>query len=603
MRARLSGAAGAAGFSWGAGGARAEYAFRINVMARWLTAVSCAIVGLALVGLGLLVPAHLRAVDAHVLKVAGRQTSSLLQLGVALVRERQLGAAQMLAQAAQELAFPDRDLLQSAVDELKARELKLVAWGLPDMRVDTVFWADTRLSNSVPQPVTEVVLRLENRGKLLSYLKASSSYEMQDLLVTRALTNTTVLPPSGSSSGQAFDAAVSVAGLLMDSGQLHPALREALAAAAREAVRSGNSEPCEQALLDLLLLGRRFNYGQLVQFVSRIETLQGLRTLTHAVTQAEERLPRIFAAVVLSERPAAVGQYLMDFSQSGPGDVDASLRYQAGGVRELVESRRKLHAPAWRAQLARTRPFDSIITEASEYALHLPWVALGGKWLCFLSGGFLLALGFHHVQRPAGALELPLQVRGFHLAREGLFALGFLVFVLLVSEPFLAQDTQKAELPFRIRLPMVTEGAAALAVKTSTNSSLMNQLSLLTLLLFFVLQALIYTACLLKLAEIRRQNIASRIKLKLLDNEDHLFDAGLYLGFVGTIISLILVSLGVIKPSLMAAYSSTSFGIIFVSIFKIFHLRPLRRKLLLEAEAGYETQLEPEAANPFTSAT
>ena len=116
----------------------------------------------------------------------------------------------------------------------------------------------------------------------------------------------------------------------------------------------------------------------------------------------------------------------------------------------------------------------------------------------------------------------------------------------------------------------------------------MNQpsnVSLLTLLLFFVLQALIYTACLVKLAEIRRQNLSARMKMKLLDNEDHLFDAGLYLGFVGTIISLILVSLGIIEPSLMAAYSSTSFGILFVSFFKIFHLRPLRRRLLLEAEA------------------
>jgi hypothetical protein len=46
--------------------------------------------------------------------------------------------------------------------------------------------------------------------------------------------------------------------------------------------------------------------------------------------------------------------------------------------------------------------------------------------------------------------------------------------------------------------------------------------------------------------------------------------------------------MGVIKPSLMAAYSSTSFGIIFVSIFKIFHLRPVRRHLLLEAEANPE---------------
>jgi hypothetical protein len=112
----------------------------------------------------------------------------------------------------------------------------------------------------------------------------------------------------------------------------------------------------------------------------------------------------------------------------------------------------------------------------------------------------------------------------------------------------------------------------------------MNQLNVLTLLVFFVLQGLIYTACLVKLAEIRRQNINPRLKLKLLENEDHLFDAGLYLGFVGTIVSLILVSMGIIEFSLMAAYSSTSFGIVFVSIFKIFHLRSARRMLILEIE-------------------
>ena len=121
----------------------------------------------------------------------------------------------------------------------------------------------------------------------------------------------------------------------------------------------------------------------------------------------------------------------------------------------------------------------------------------------------------------------------------------------------------------------------------------MNHVSLLTLLLFFVLQGLIYVACLVKLAEIRRQRVPTRTKLKLLENEDHLFDAGLYLGFVGTIVSLILVSLGLIQFSLMAAYSSTSFGIVFVCVFKIFNLRPTRRKLLLEVEAEL-----PQSATP-----
>lgn len=120
----------------------------------------------------------------------------------------------------------------------------------------------------------------------------------------------------------------------------------------------------------------------------------------------------------------------------------------------------------------------------------------------------------------------------------------------------------------------------------------MNQISLLTMLLFFVLQALLYMASLMKLSEIRRQESPARVKLKLLENEDHLFDAGLYLGFLGTIISLILVSMGVFKqPSLMAAYSSTSFGILFVVLFKVVNLRVARRKLLLEAEAAHSQEM------------
>jgi hypothetical protein len=114
----------------------------------------------------------------------------------------------------------------------------------------------------------------------------------------------------------------------------------------------------------------------------------------------------------------------------------------------------------------------------------------------------------------------------------------------------------------------------------------MSQTNLLTMLLFFVLQALLFTACLVKLAEIRRQKVAPRVKLKLLENEEHLFDAGLYLGFLGTIISFILYSLNQAHQfSLMVAYSSTSFGILFVVFFKIFFLRPARRKLVMETEA------------------
>ncbi len=116
--------------------------------------------------------------------------------------------------------------------------------------------------------------------------------------------------------------------------------------------------------------------------------------------------------------------------------------------------------------------------------------------------------------------------------------------------------------------------------------------SWIALISFFILQMLIYVFCRMKLAEIRRQTLPSKLKLRLLENEDNLFDAGLYFGFVGTVLSLILVSMGITSFSLMAAYSSTSFGIIFVSILKIFHVRPYRRRLILDAEVA-EREVQP----------
>ena len=149
-------------------------------------------------------------------------------------------------------------------------------------------------------------------------------------------------------------------------------------------------------------------------------------------------------------------------------------------------------------------------------------------------------------------------------------------------------------MPLRLRIPLA--GSALQSENPSLKKSFMQSSQILPMLLFFVLQAVLYVSSIAKLAEIRRQSIAARMKLSLLENEDHLFDAGLYLGFLGTIIAFIISSVTANQFNLMVAYSSTSFGILFVVIFKIFHLRPVRRTLLLEAE------LEPQpAANPAPS--
>ena len=568
-------------------------------MSRWVSFFVCAILGLAMLFFGLLVPAHLRAVDAVVLQKAGTGSPSLIGGGLSLVKNNQLGAAQFFLAAAQSTGIADSDKLDEAVDDLATRQPALRISGSAEKgRLGALLESNqgTSVTNaSQPalraEPFTQFAVRSDNRAKAMELLQASSSPLVQALMHSRSLTNTVLFPPSSSTSGQALDAAISVCGLLAETGRLSIGLSNAVLVVATDATRAPGPEPLEQVLMAVMSLGQRFNWGQLATFVGQIKDVETLRVLSNLVRQ-RAGVPVLYSAVCLTGNAAGVAKYLTNFSETGLNDLRAGLRYGAGGVNELLQRNQRLCNSRFCERAAAFGSSGTILNFGLDYPRRM--LALAGKWFLYLLGGFFLAAAFHFVRR-VPTLEKPLEVRGFHLAREFLFALGFLLVVVLLSEPFLSQGSQKVEIPFRLHLPMV--GGAAPAGSSVAHKTFMNQVSILTLLLFFVLQGLIYVACLVKLAEIRRQRVPTRIKLKLLENEDHLFDAGLYLGFVGTIISLILVSLGLIQFSLMAAYSSTCFGIVFVVIFKIFHLRPARRKLLLEADAE-----SPEATTPAAHA-
>ncbi|HEX9047867.1 MAG TPA: hypothetical protein VF988_12655, partial [Verrucomicrobiae bacterium] len=430
----------------------------------------------------------------------------------------------------------------------------------------------------------------------LNRLRASDSSAIQELLRTRSLNVTALFPAPASASGQAYDAAVAECGLLLVSNHVPTSFSDNLLALALQANRGNGSEPLEQALLDLVSLGERFNWDQLTSFLAEVRDTATLHRLAEAARGAEDRLPTLFAAVQLSGAPADVAAYVAQYPKTGLRDLTATLGYGANGIKELAHSGRQIYQPEWRQRLATRNPFGAIYYFAAARSLQEPELVLAIKWFLYLAAGFLFALAPHFMQPVAGPLEQPLQVRGFHLFREFLFALGFLLVVLLLSEPFLVQESQRGVASLRLQLPMA--GGAIPAGFAGLKQTVMNPTILLTMLVFFVLQLLIYISCLVKLAEIRRQQVPPRMKLKLLENEDHLFDAGLYLGFVGTIVSLIIASLGMVKFSLMAAYSSTSFGIIFVVIFKIFSLRPARRKLLLEAEIANATPAPAAAPAP-----
>jgi hypothetical protein len=522
---------------------------------------------------GLMVPVHLRAIDDTVLAAAAHDTPSLLSHGLALAYGRNLGAAQMILKAAEQQRIPGREELAIAVTRLSQENSTLRRHGFRENGpVGALFEPESGSgSGAGVELVTGFMIRTSNRRDALAILERSGSGTVQQILRLRSATNTVLFPPASSASGQALDAAVATTGLLLEQQHLSAGLSNTLRVLAQQTAETGNTRALEQPLMDIMSLGQRLNWGQLVTFVGQVEDVETLRLQANLLRRAGPQLPILFAGVQLSANPAAVARYLTTYGSTGLSDLGSALRFGAGGVNELLLRNQRLH-------------FSQFHPLFPGWSLRVRGLAMAIKWLMYLVGGILIAAAMHFAWPKVAPIERPLQVPGVHLAREFLFGLGFLLVVLLLSEPFLAQESQKVAFSLRLQLP--TAGGAAPAGESNAESLFMNPEVLITMLVFFVLQALLYIACLVKLAEIRRQKVGARIKLRLLENEEHLFDSGLYLGFLGTIISLILVSLGVFKqPSLMAAYSATSFGILFVVIFKVMHLRPAKRRLLMEAES------------------
>ena len=559
----------------------------MHLRSRGLWACLCLVAGLLLLAGGLVAPVHLRALDAGVARSAGRAGDSLLERGQALVKADRLGAAQVLGSAARLAQIPGWDRLGEALTNRLRQNPAAFFWG-NEPRLPAVFPAPPQGAS-----LSAFIVQRENREAALSRLDRSLALPAQALSRCRALQHTVLFPPSASAAGQAFDAVLGECGLLLEANHFTPTLSDQLRELAEQANQGGGSLPLEQLLLDVGSLGEHLNWDQLTALLARVPEAGTLHQLASQLGMAGDRWPLWFAAVQLSGQPAAVAGYVAKFPETGLRDISSSLWYGENGVRRLAQSGRRLYPTSRLQLLAAQSPLGGLYDFAVARSLQAPWLVLALKWLCYLGAGFCFAAALHVLRPPVSGLERPLQVRGIHLVRKFLFSLGFQLVVLLLSEPYLAQESQEGAASLRLHLP--TAGAAVPAGIAGVKPTLMNPTPpwnptlLLTMLVFLVLQALIYVSCLLKLAEIRRQQAPARMKLKLLENEDHLFDAGLYLGFVGTIVSLIIASLGMVKFSLMAAYSSTCFGIIFVVVFKIFHLRPARRQLLLEAELAEAT--------------
>ncbi|HRG54748.1 MAG TPA: hypothetical protein PLG56_01825, partial [Lacunisphaera sp.] len=286
---------------------------------------------------------------------------------------------------------------------------------------------------------------------------------------------------------------------------------------------------------------------------------------------APEHLPVIYTAALMTKSADRVAHYLIAFGQPGAQHLQLALASGQGAVEQLVQRQ----APVTRG----TGPEFEL---GAGFTLRHPEIALVAKYAAFLAGIFLLlrSLDTRLVFSAGSALRgaLPRMNSGLIAA-----LLTFLFFVF--SEPFLLKAATLSDYQIKLTIPVIGTLAAP-AATPATPPSTMDISTILSITLFAAIQVGMYFICLLKIAEIARQALPAATKLRLMENEENLFDGGLYIGIAGTATALVLQVLGLIDANLLAAYSSNLFGIVCVALVKIRHVRPYKRQLIIEIQSG-----------------
>lgn len=538
--------------------------------------------GIVLLVLAVLVPAHLRAVDPAVIARAGQGGSTLRAQAEEWLRLEKVGPARLLAQGATAAGLRIGPDLEQAVANVANANPATARWGESAPYLDALLGAG-RERFTPGQPVLDSILPDPARAALLNALSGSRRTDVMAVLSNRQLPEPVVFPPVASPSGQALDAAILLTGLLLQTDQLPVSLRREIESLATAAARGSDSSPIESFYLNLNSMARRMDWSQISALFRNIEDVAALRQIARSSTHRPADLPVVFSAVVMANTGSKVADYLRKFPKEGVTHLALALKEGTGGVRELLRRGDPLHEGRVRTALSTWPGFSLLHGMMTGLAVWSPTMALLFKYLLWFDGMFCLVRGAWFLRSDAPSVSYALQVPGLNTLRQMTIAGLAVILIGTLGEPGLARSDRDVIPAAMWRFP---KAGAILAQQTQEPQTIMNATTStwLALGLFFVMQLVIYVLCLIKLREIKRHSLPSGLKVKLLDNEENLFDAGLYIGLGGTVLSLVLIAVKYIEPSLMVAYASTLFGILFVSLLKIFHVRPYRRLLLIDAD-------------------
>ena len=321
---------------------------------------------------------------------------------------------------------------------------------------------------------------------------------------------------------------------------------------------------------------------------AKLEVLYDEREETEEVFRRE--LAVIYAATLLSEDPSTVRAYVngypvyakdgdADAAVSALKDLEFAMERGAAALKHLLEMKRPVHQPGT-ALKALQPAFPLVGGDALTWPSHAyRKSALILKLAFFLVSGALFATAIANLL-PKPEYRRSLGSPFLRFLRSLTVGATASLVIFLSLEPSLLQTPRG-----QVSVAGFDFALANLLMSTNDETMAEQSLTIVTAAVagtFLLMQLVIFVFCLLRISQVKREEADSRLKVDLLDNEENLFDLGLYVGLGGTVLSLILLLvLDVKQDALIGAYTSTLFGILFVAALKIFFVRPYRNQLLI----------------------
>ena len=519
-----------------------------------------------------MVPVHLRSVSPALLREAGRGTPTLAELGEARLDAAQPGPAALLLAGARaaEIDPRGRENLSGALMAFARRESALMPWGGEDpflLPLTQQAAARAAAARGESVPVLRFFVTAEARAALRGFLSNSRLAAVRDTLELARLDETGRFVPASRPGGQTYEALVLLAALLQQGEHLSTPFARLWREEARAALARGELGALEPMFIDLLALGRRLDWRQLTAVAGAVETRETWSELGRLARAGGEPFDLTLAATLADGSAERVIAFRLRHAEDPDADLRLALGAGQGSVRLLLQrgaplNRQLAYAPGPLVTLA---------------LLHPDWALALRFTLCAL-GAYLLLRSIDRGMRGGARRE---QV--FHM-RSGLLAVVVTAVFVVVTEPYLVRTTPPRIEGLTLAMPVLANIADPASLREVTPSFAMDTHSILAIALFGALQIAMYLVCLAKIRAIDAHSLAPLVKLRLMENEENLFDGGLYLGIGGTATALVLQVLGLVEPNLLAAYSSNLLGITCVALVKIRHVRPFKTKLILAAQ-------------------